>query len=98
MIDTMCLRQLDPHIGALELQQVHIGALQEFIAKRHQHGVKTWTINLARGVVRRILSLWASERMDEAGLTWLAAALKIKLFPVPQRESGSPVPPAISAS
>jgi hypothetical protein len=51
-----------------------MGTLQNFIASRRRDGVKTKTINLALGVVRRILNLCASEWMDEQGLTWLAAA------------------------
>lgn len=88
--DAMCLRQLDPHIGALELKQVHMGALQGFIAQRRQEGVKTKTINLALGVVRRILNLCALEWMDEDGLTWLATAPKIRLFPV--KDARAPYP------
>jgi hypothetical protein len=50
---------LDPMIGDLDLLQVHIGTLQEFIAKRRAEGVKTKTLNAALGVVRRILNLAA---------------------------------------
>ena len=80
--DALHLRQLDAFIGALELKQVHMGSLQEFIAQRRQDGVKTKTLNLALGVVRRVLNLAASEWMDRQGKTWLEAAPKIKLFPL----------------
>jgi integrase len=80
--DAMHLKQLDPYIGSLELKQVHMGTLQAFIAKRRQDGVKTKTVNSALAVVRRILNLSASEWMDEQGMTWLAAAPKIKLFAI----------------
>ena len=51
--DALHLKQLDAFIGGLELKQVHMGSLQEFIAQRRQDGVKTKTLNLALGVVRR---------------------------------------------
>jgi integrase len=84
------LKMLDPMIGDLDLRRVHMGTLQEFIAKRRAEGVKTKTLNAALGVVRRILNLTASEWMDESGITWLEAAPKIKLFPV--KDSRPPYP------
>jgi hypothetical protein len=39
--------ELDPFIGAIPLRQVHMGALQEFIAKRTRDGVKNKSINAA---------------------------------------------------
>jgi integrase len=80
--DALHLKQLDVFVGDLELKQVHMGSLQEFIAQRRRDGVKTKTLNLALGVVRRVLNLAASEWMDERGKTWLETAPKIKLFPV----------------
>jgi integrase len=88
--DALHLRQLDAFIGALELRQVHMGSLQAFIAKRRQDGVKTKTLNLALGVVRRVLNLASSEWMDRQGKTWLEAAPKIKLFPL--KDARSPYP------
>lgn len=76
------LKQLDPFVGELVLDAVHMGSLQAFISSRKRDGVKTKTINLALGVVRHILNLAASEWVDEHNLTWLAAAPKIKLQPV----------------
>jgi hypothetical protein len=75
--DALHLKQLDPFIGGLELKQVRMGSLQEFIAKRRADGVKTKTVNAALAVVRRVLNLSASEWMDEQGMTWLDAAPKI---------------------
>ena len=91
--DALHLKQLDPFIGALELKQVHMGSLQEFIAKRRRDGVKTKTLNLALGVVRRILNLASSEWMDEAGNTWLDAAPKITLFAVKDARAPYPLTP-----
>ena len=51
-------------------------------AFRRTQGRKTKTINIALGVVRRILNLAASEWMDEHGLTWLDRPPKISLLKV----------------
>ena len=80
--DALHLRQLDSFIGGLELKQVHMGSLQDFIAKRRRDGVKTKTLNMALAVVRRVLNLASSEWMDRQGKTWLEAAPKIKLFSI----------------
>jgi integrase len=76
---------LDPFIGSLLLERVHMGTLRPFIEqRRHQKDkdrkVKARTINYGLQVVRRILNLAASEWQDERGLTWLALAPKIKLL------------------
>lgn len=65
------LKRLDPFIGELPLKHVHMGSLQDFIAKRRSDGVKTKTINGALETVRRIVNLAASEWIDERGMTWL---------------------------
>ena len=75
------LRQLDPFIGALTLDRVHSGTLQSFIEHRRHAGVKVKTINLALGLVRRILNLSARLWRDEHGLTWLENAPLIQLLP-----------------
>jgi integrase len=80
--DALHLRHLDPFIGGLELKQVHMGSLQDFIAKRRKDGVKTKTLNMALAVVRRVLNLASSEWMDRQGKTWLETAPKIKLFSI----------------
>ena len=63
--DAVQLKMLVPMIGGLDLRHVHMGALQEFIAKRRAKGVKTKTLNAALVVVRRILNLAASEWFDD---------------------------------
>lgn len=65
----------------MNLEAVHMGSLQKFIQFRQQQGVKTRTINYGLQLVRHIFNLAASEWLDEYGLTWLAAAPKIKLLP-----------------
>src|SRR5450631_1260200 len=88
--DALQLKQLDPFIGGLELKQVHMGSLQDFIGKRRNDGVKTKTLNMALAVVRRVLNLASSEWMDRQGKTWLETAPKIKLFSI--RDARSPYP------
>lgn len=75
------LKILDPFIGELFLENIHMGTLQPFIAARQKEGMKTRTINHGLQVERHILNLAASEWMDDFGLTWLASAPKIKLLP-----------------
>ena len=58
------------------------GTLQPFIETRRRQGIKTKSINLALGVVRRILNLAASEWLDQNNLTWLHSPPKIKMLPV----------------
>ena len=74
------LKQLDPFIGDLQLDRIHMGTLQSFIEKRKSQKVKKRTINYALQTVRHILNLAASEWIDDYGQTWLAAAPKIKLL------------------
>jgi integrase len=89
--DALHLSQLDPFIGNLFLKQVHLDSLQAFIASRRADGVKTTTINLALGTVRRILNLAASEWRDERGMTWLEHAAKIRLLPVKDKRAPYPL-------
>lgn len=89
--DAMHLKQLDPFIGAMELKQVHLGSLQDFIARRRLDGVKTKTLNMALAIVRRVLNLAAAEWRDSQGLTWLEAAPKIRLFAITDARAPYPL-------
>ncbi len=80
--DALHLRQLDPLIGDLPIESVHMGTLRHFIDVRRDQGVKNKTVNLALGVVRHILNLAASEWLDENNQTWLASPPKIKVLPL----------------
>jgi integrase len=84
------LRMLDPFIGDLRLESVHMGSLQDFIRYRRAQGVKTRTINYGLQVVRHILNLAAGEWIDENGLSWLQNVSKIKLLP--ERDRKEPYP------
>lgn len=78
----MHLKQLDPFIGDLPLENVHLGTLQPFIEARRKQGIKNKSINLALAVVRRILNLAARLWRDEHGLTWLETPPLIQMLPV----------------
>jgi integrase len=78
--DARHLKHLDPFIGSLTLEAVHMGSLAPFIDFRKKKGRSKRTINYALQTVRHILNLAAGEWMDEFGMTWLAHAPKIKLL------------------
>ncbi len=89
-VDAWCLKTLDPYIGKLALESVHMGSLQGFIEARRTKGVKAKTINHGLQTVRQILNLASGVWMDEHGLTWLASPPKIKLLP--ESDSRKPYP------
>lgn len=78
----MHLKQLDPYIGHLPVEKVHLGTLQPFIEARRKQGIKAKSINIALAVVRRILNLAARLWRDENGLTWLETPPLIQMLPV----------------
>jgi integrase len=79
--DAWCLKRIDPFIGALQLENVHMGTLRPYIEFGQKQGLKNRTINMPLEVVRRILNLAATEWLDENGLSWLHSAPKIRLLP-----------------
>jgi len=85
------LNQVQPWIGHLPLQKLHMGVLQSFIAQRRKDGVKSRTINQALKTVRQVVNFAADELIDEYGLTWLASAPKIKLLPEPDLRPPRPL-------
>lgn len=78
----MHLKQLDPYIGHLLLENVHMGTLQSFIQERKLKGIKSKSINLALATVRRILNLSARLWRDENGLTWLGSLSLIQMLSI----------------
>src|SRR5208337_3879712 len=72
--DARHLKILDPFIGSLPLEAVHMGSLGPFIEARRAEGRSKRTINYALQTVRHVLNLAAGEWMDEFGMTWLAHA------------------------
>jgi integrase len=75
-------KQLDPFIGDLPLECVHLGTLRQFIDARKKQGIKNKTINNALGLVRRVLNLSARLWRDENGMTWLATSPLIPMLPI----------------
>lgn len=80
--ETLLLKTVMPYIGQLLLPQVHDSALAPYVTARLKAGRAHKTINLALGVVRRILNLAASTWRDEVGATWLEQAPKITMLPL----------------
>lgn len=89
--DAFQIKLLDPYIGELQMERVHVGSLQPFIEMRRKQGVKNRTINKALQVVRHILNLATGEWLDEHGLTWMATSPKIKLLPEKDKASSYPL-------
>jgi integrase len=88
--DAILLKSICPFIGQLNLEQVHIGTLQNFIKAKQDAKLKTKSINNSLELVRHILNIAATEWIDENGLTWLQVAPKIKLLPV--KDARAPFP------
>jgi hypothetical protein len=55
--DASLLKILDPFIGDMPLESIHMGSLQGYIAKCKADGLKKRSINYRLQVVRRILNL-----------------------------------------
>ncbi|HVV68011.1 MAG TPA: tyrosine-type recombinase/integrase [Gammaproteobacteria bacterium] len=85
------IKQLDPYIGMMTLEAVHMGSLQAYIADRKKQGAKNRTINYGLQITRQILNLAAGQWLDEYGLTWLATAPKIKLLPESDKRKPHPI-------
>lgn len=73
-LEIYLLKTLIPFIGDLFLDQIYDAKLKPYVDARRAKGCKSKTINLAIGVVRRILNLAARSWRDEKGRTWLATA------------------------
>ena len=80
--ETYLLQSVMPVIGALELHQVHDSTLAAYVAQRLGDGRSHKTVNLALGVVRRILNLASTAWRDDSGNTWLQQAPRITMLPL----------------
>lgn len=89
--DAQDLKTLDPFIGELRLNQVHMGTLAPFIAARRKAGVKSATVNRSLAVVRRILNLAARLWRDEEGLTWLETPALLQFVDWDDRRAPYPI-------
>lgn len=80
--DIYMLQSVLPYIKSLPLPAVHDMALKPFIRARLKAGRSHKTINLALGVVRRILNLAATRWRDEEGRPMLDSAPSLTLLPL----------------
>lgn len=76
------LQSIMPFIGHLALHQVHDGTLAPYVRARLDEGRAHKTVNLALGLVRRVLNLAAGSWRDENGNTWLLQAPFITMLPL----------------
>jgi len=88
--DAQDLQLIDPFVGDILMQQVHMGSIQPFIEARRAEGTAVGTINRTLAVVRRVLNLAARLWRDEFGLSWLETAPMIQLLP--DRKKRKPYP------
>ena len=77
--NAQALKLLDPYIGDLPLQQVHMGTLEGYVRDRRNQGIKTGTLRRDLAVVRRVLNLASRLWRDGHGLTWLETPPLIQL-------------------
>lgn len=80
--EAILLKGVMPFIGHLQLPQVHDATLAPYVEARLATGRAHKSINLALGVVRRILNLAATVWRDDDGRTWLEQAPKISMLPL----------------
>lgn len=91
--DADCLKNVDPYIGDLPLEEVHMGTLQPYIDARRQAGIKSATIRRDLAVVRRVLTLSARLWRDRYNRPWLDT---VPMFQMPNWEdSAEPYPLSI---
>lgn len=77
--DLMHLRWIDPHLGALRLDQIDRERLRALLAARRRDGVSHATVNRMLSLVHAIL------RRAERAWEWIERAPSIPLLPEPQR-------------
>ncbi|MDQ4146360.1 MAG: site-specific integrase, partial [Pseudomonadota bacterium] len=68
--DAQALMMLDPYIGDLPIEKVHMGTLRKYIEHRRATGIKSGTVARELAVVRRILNLAARMWRDENDKPW----------------------------
>lgn len=76
------LKSIMPFIGHLDLHKVHDSSLAPYVTARLAAGRAHKTVNLALGVVRRILNLAATSWRDDDGRTWLDTVPAITMLPL----------------
>ncbi len=91
--DVLHLDYLVKYLGKEPLHKLHPRHpdIQRFISDRQSAGCKCNTINRTLERLRRMLNLAATEWVDDQGLTWLAAAPKIKMLRNDDEVGGFPL-------
>lgn len=87
--DAVTLKAAVPHIGHLQLEHIHMGTLEPFIAARKKAGLKNGTINRDLAIISRVLVLAARLWRDEFGNSWLVEPPLIQLL---KSDSRKPYP------
>jgi integrase len=84
--DAYCLKNLEPHIGDMDITHIHMGTLMPYIEARKADGIKSRTVSRDLAVLRRILSLAARSWRDEQNKPWIDTP---PLLEFPQWEDGA---------
>ena len=69
--DAVTLKAVMPYIGELELERIHMGTLEKFIADRQSAGISNGTINRDLAIISRVMVLASRLWRDEFGNSWL---------------------------
>lgn len=77
--DAQSLMILDPYIGELAVDEVHMDTLHTFIQARRTQGIKSRTVNRDLAVVRRVLNLAARKWRNESQKPWITTAPLIEM-------------------
>jgi integrase len=88
--DARALASVLPWIGALALEDIHMGTLAPWLRDR-RGVVKAATVNRTLAVVRRILHLAARLWRDDTGKTWLPEAPLLQLLPLTDARPPRPI-------
>lgn len=77
--DARALVKLDPHIGDLPLEKIHMGTLRSYVEQCKEAANRSSTVRRELAVVRRILNLAARMWRDETDRPWLDTAPLIQM-------------------
>lgn len=77
--DAQALAVLNPYIGKMTLDKIHMGSLQRFIDGRRKKGIRSGTIRRDLATVRHILNLASRIWRDENDKPWLLTAPLLKM-------------------
>jgi integrase len=69
--DAQSLKIMEPHLGDLPIEKIHMGNLQGYINLRRAKGCRSGTVRRELSVVRRIVILAARRWRDEDDRPWL---------------------------